>query len=175
MPPNCFSNYQFQFIFLTYTSICICFSQVDFCANVSFKFVGFFIPFLKLFVVHHSLVGKLLTCNIFFQCSCSCMVEVKFKFLQNISNYYNNIFAFHMHVFTIFVLSFSKLNATIHSNIKFMVIAYNQNLHFRIHCKNSRNNITIHFIIILHYKKFTQRNEYKIHCRSLCFSELLKT
>jgi len=43
------------------------------------------------------------------------MVEVKFKFLQNISHYCNNIFAFHMHVFTIFVLNLNKLNTTIHS------------------------------------------------------------
>jgi hypothetical protein len=71
------------------------------------------------------------------------MVEVKFKFLQNISH--NNIFAFHMPMFIFFVLSLNKLNITIQSNIKFMVIAYNQNMHFRIHCKK---NITIHFIVI---------------------------
>jgi hypothetical protein len=56
------------------------------------------------------------------------MVEVKFKFLQNISHYYNNKFAFHMHIFTIFtifILSLNKLNTTIHSNIRFMVIIYN--------------------------------------------------
>jgi len=53
------------------------------------------------------------------------MVQVEFKFLHNISHYYNNIFAFHMHVFTIHVLSLNKFNITIHSNIKFMVIAYN--------------------------------------------------
>jgi hypothetical protein len=40
-----------------------------------------------------------------------------------------------MPMFTIFVLSFNKLNITIHSNIRFMVIAYNQNLHFKIHNK----------------------------------------
>jgi hypothetical protein len=60
-----------------------------------------------------------------------------FKFLQNISHYYKDIFAFHMHMFTIFVLSLNKLNTTIHSNIKFMVITYNQNLHFRIHVKKT--------------------------------------
>jgi len=77
------------------------------------------------------------------------MVEVKFKFQQNISHYNNNIFAFDMPIFIIYVLSLNKLNTTIHSNIKFMVIAYNQNLDFRIHNKkNSINNITIHFIII---------------------------
>jgi hypothetical protein len=54
-----------------------------------------------------------------------CVVEVKFKFLQNISQYYNNKFAFHMPMFTISILSFNKLNTTIHSNMRFMVIAYN--------------------------------------------------
>ncbi len=63
------------------------------------------------------------------------LLEVKFKFMQNISHYCNNIFAFHMPMFIISILSLNKLNITIHSNIIFMVIAYNQNLHFRIHCK----------------------------------------
>jgi len=63
------------------------------------------------------------------------MVEVKFKFLQNISHYYNNRFAFHMLMFIIFVLSLNELNTTIHSNIRFMVIAYNHNFHFKIHLK----------------------------------------
>jgi hypothetical protein len=53
------------------------------------------------------------------------MLEMKFKFLQNTSHYYNNIFAFHMHMFTISILSLNKLNTTIHSNIIFMVITYN--------------------------------------------------
>jgi len=52
-------------------------------------------------------------------------VEVKFKFLQNISHYCNNIFAFHMHMFIIYVLNLNKFNTTIHSNIIIMVIAYN--------------------------------------------------
>jgi hypothetical protein len=52
------------------------------------------------------------------------MVEVKFKCPQNISHYYNNIFTFHMPMFTIYVLTLNKLNITIHSNIIFMVIAY---------------------------------------------------
>jgi hypothetical protein len=60
---------------------------------------------------------------------------MKFKFLHNISYYCNNRFALHMHMFIILVLSFNKLNTTIHSNIIFMVIADNQNLHFRIYCK----------------------------------------
>jgi hypothetical protein len=42
-----------------------------------------------------------------------------------------------------------------------MVITYNHNLHFRIHCKNSKNNIIIHFIIIWYYKKFTQKMNIK--------------
>jgi hypothetical protein len=63
------------------------------------------------------------------------LVEVKFKFFQNISHYYNNIFAFHMPMFTLSVLSFNKSNITIHSDIIFIVIAYNQTLHFKIHYK----------------------------------------
>jgi hypothetical protein len=63
------------------------------------------------------------------------VVEVKLKFLHNISYYNNNGFAFHRHMFIIFVLSLNKLNSTIHFNIRFIVIAYNQNLNFRIHCK----------------------------------------
>jgi hypothetical protein len=57
--------------------------------------------------------------------TCQKMVKVKFKFLQNISHYYNNIFSFHMHMFTIFVLILNKLNTTIHSNIRCMVIVEN--------------------------------------------------
>jgi hypothetical protein len=54
-----------------------------------------------------------------------------------------------MHMFIIFVLNLNKSNTTIHSNIRFMVIAYNKNMHFRIHSKkNSKNKITIHFIVI---------------------------
>jgi hypothetical protein len=51
-----------------------------------------------------------------------------------------------MHVFTIYVLSLNKLNTTIHSNIKFMVITYNQNLHF-----------------IIHYKKLQKQNYNSFH------------
>jgi len=58
------------------------------------------------------------------------MVEMKLKFLSNISHYCNNIFAFHMPMFIISVLNLNKLNITIHSNIKFMVIAYYQNFEF---------------------------------------------
>jgi hypothetical protein len=66
------------------------------------------------------------------------MVEVKFKFLQNISHYCNNIFAFHVHMFTISILNFNKLNTTIHSNIPTSdswLLHNNQNLHFKMHCK----------------------------------------
>jgi len=45
--------------------------------------------------------------------------------MKNISHYYNNIFAFHMHMGIIYVLSLNELNITIHSIIRFMVIAYN--------------------------------------------------
>ncbi len=38
-------------------------------------------------------------------------------------------------MFIISILSLNKLNTTIHSNIKFMVIAYNKKIDFRIHCK----------------------------------------
>jgi hypothetical protein len=61
-------------------------------------------------------------------------------------------------MFTIFVKSLNKCKTTIHPNIKFMVITYNQNLHFKIHLyKNSKSNITFHFIIIQHYRKFIQK------------------
>jgi len=53
------------------------------------------------------------------------MVKMKLNFLQNISHYYNNKFAFHMPMFIISILNFSKINTTIHSNIRLMVITYN--------------------------------------------------
>ncbi len=65
------------------------------------------------------------------------LIDLKFKILHNISHYYNNIFAFPMPVFTISTFNLNKLNTTIHSNIIFMVIAYNQNLHFIIHYKKT--------------------------------------
>ncbi len=100
---------------------------------------------------------------------------MKFKFLQNISHYYNNIFAFHMFMFTIFVLSFNKFNITIHSNIRFMVIAYNQNLHFRIHYKKFPKQYYNSFHLNLTLKEIHTKDEHRIHYRSLCFSILLKT
>jgi hypothetical protein len=53
-----------------------------------------------------------------------------------------------MHMFTILVLSPNKLNITIHSNIKFMVIAYTKICTSQYIVKNFKNKITIHFIII---------------------------
>jgi hypothetical protein len=103
------------------------------------------------------------------------MVEVKFKFLHNISQYYNNIFAFYMPMFTILILSLNKLNTKIHSNIKFMVIVCNQNFHFKIHCKklHKQNYNSFHHILTL--LKIHTKDEHRIHYRSLCFFVLLKT
>jgi hypothetical protein len=76
------------------------------------------------------------------------LIKMKFKFLQNISHYYNDRFAFPMPVFIISILSFNKFNIAIHSNIRFMVIAYNQHLHSRIQYEKNLETIIIHFIII---------------------------
>jgi hypothetical protein len=95
---------------------------------------------------------------------------VKFKFLQNISHYYNNIFAFHMFMFTIYVLSFNKFNSTIHSNIRLMVITYNQNLHFKIHYKKFQTQDYNSFHHNLTLEEIHTKDEHKIHYRSLCFS-----
>jgi hypothetical protein len=62
-----------------------------------------------------------------------------------------------MHMFTILVLSPNKLNTTIHSNIKFMVIAYTRICTSQYIIKKFKNKITIHFIIIWYYKKFTRK------------------
>jgi len=109
-------------------------------------------------------------------------VKMRFKFLQNISHYYNNIFSFHMHMFTILVLSLNKLNTTIHFNIKFMLlhITLEEKPHFsssvtKIYIseyivKNSKNKIIIHFII--YYRKFTQKMNIKFTikvCASLYY------
>jgi hypothetical protein len=102
------------------------------------------------------------------------MVEVKFKFLHNISHYCNNIFAFHMSMFTIFILSLNKFDIIIHSNIKFMVIVYNQNLHFKIHCKKLHKQDYNSFHHNLRLEKIHTKDEHRIHCRSLCFYVLLK-
>ncbi len=102
------------------------------------------------------------------------MVEVKLKFLQNISHYYNNIFAFHIPIFTIYSLSLNKFNITIHSHFKFMVIVYNQDLHFRIHCKNVHKQYYNSFHHNLTLEKINTKDEHKIHCKSLCFYVLPK-
>jgi len=63
-----------------------------------------------------------------------------------------------MHMFTIPILSFNKLNITIHSNIKFMVIAYNENLHFRIYCTKLQKQDYNSF----HHNLILQKNSHKI-------------
>jgi len=80
-----------------------------------------------------------------------------------------------MHMFTILVFNLNKLNTTIHSNIKFMVIAYNQNLHFKIHCKKLQKQYYNSFHHNLILQKFHTKDEYKIHIRNMCFYVLLKT
>ncbi len=79
-----------------------------------------------------------------------------------------------MLVFTIYVLSFNKLNTKIHSNIRFMVIAYNQNLHFRINCKKLHKYYnSFHHNLTL--QKIHTKNEHRNQCRSFCLSILQKT
>ncbi len=85
------------------------------------------------------------------------------------------MFVFHMHVLTIYVLSLNKLNTTIHSNIKFIVVAYNQSLHFRIHCKKLQKQNYNSFHHNLTLQKIHTKDEHKIHCKSLGVSILLKT
>jgi len=41
-------------------------------------------------------------------------VKREISFLQNISLYYNNIFAFHMHIFIVFTLILHIFNTIIH-------------------------------------------------------------
>jgi hypothetical protein len=131
-------------------------------------------------------------CNAFAHTTCMCkhylmtcvsmvliialnIVEMKLKFLHNISHYYNNIYAFHMHMFIISILNFNKLNTTIHSNIIFMVITYNQNLHFKIHCKKNQKQDynSCHHKVTL--QKIHTKDEHRIQYRSMCLSLLLKT
>ncbi len=79
------------------------------------------------------------------------------------------MFAFHIPMFTIFVLNFNKLNTTIHSNIRFMVITYNQNLHFKIHYKkfHKQNYNSFHLNLTLY--EIHTKYEHKIHCRRCVF------
>jgi hypothetical protein len=71
------------------------------------------------------------------------------------------------HIFIISVLNLNKLNTTIHSNIRFMIITNNQNLHFKIHCKKvqKQNYNSFHHNLIL--QKIHTKDEHKIHCKSL--------
>jgi hypothetical protein len=85
------------------------------------------------------------------------MVEMILKFLQNISHYCTNIFAFHMHMFIIHVLSFNKLNTIIHSNIIFMVIDITSICTSKYIVTNFGNKIIIHCIVIWYYRKFTHK------------------
>jgi hypothetical protein len=80
-----------------------------------------------------------------------------------------------MHMFIISILSFNKLNNKIHSNIIFIVIAYNQNLHFIIHYKKLQKQYynSLHHNLAL--QKIHTKTEHIIHCKSLCFFVLLKT
>jgi hypothetical protein len=78
-------------------------------------------------------------------------------------------------MFIIYVLSFNKFNITIHSNIKFMVTTYNQNLHFRIHYKKSKNKTRSHLIITGYYKKSTQKMNIKFTIEVCVFLYYQKT
>jgi hypothetical protein len=80
-----------------------------------------------------------------------------------------------MFMFIIYVLSLNKLNTTIHSNIKFMVIAYNQNLYFKIYYEKFQKQYynSIHHNLTL--QEIHSKDEHRIHYRSLWFSVLLKT
>jgi hypothetical protein len=77
-------------------------------------------------------------------------------------------------MFTIYVLNLNKLNTTIHSHIRLMVIAYNQNLHFEIHYKKLQKQYYNPFHHNLTLQKNHTKDEHRIHYKSLCFSILLK-
>jgi len=146
--------------------------------NVLYLFYNVFCLYFRLkhyliFCCIHNLL-LLFWCLCWHLCNCL-LVEMKFKFLQNISHYYNNEIAFHMPMFTISILSLNKLNIIIHSNIRFMIIAYNQNFHFRIHYKRlyKQDYNSFHHNLTLH--EIHTKDEHGIHCRSLCFFVLLKT
>jgi hypothetical protein len=62
-----------------------------------------------------------------------------------------------------------------HFIIRFVVIAYNQNLDFRIYCKKNLKQYYNSFHHNLTLQKIHIKDEHLIHCRSLCFSILLKT
>jgi hypothetical protein len=75
---------------------------------------------------------------------------------------------------TIYVLSLHKLNTTIHSNIKFIIIAYSHNLHFGICYKKLQKQDYNSFHHNLTLQKFHTKDAHRLHCRSLCLSVLLK-
>jgi hypothetical protein len=72
-------------------------------------------------------------------------------FLHNISLYYNNKFAFHMHIFIVSTLILHIFNTTVLWNTIFMVISSNQNLPFIIHYKklHKQNYNSFHHVLML--------------------------
>jgi hypothetical protein len=63
-----------------------------------------------------------------------------------------------MHTFTIFGLIINTTNSIVHSNTKFVVISYNQNLQFKIQCRKiqKQNYNLFHHILIL--QKYSDNN-----------------
>jgi hypothetical protein len=68
------------------------------------------------------------------------MVDVKLKFLQNISHYCNNIFAFHMDMFTIFVRTLALGSQPRQRLVKVRAKSEAQESHFMLlgMCENVR-------------------------------------
>jgi hypothetical protein len=56
-----------------------------------------------------------------------------------------------------------------------MVIAYNQNLHFKIHCKKLQKQDYNSFHHNLTLQKNHPKDEHRVHYKGLCFFILLKT
>ncbi len=73
-------------------------------------------------------------------------------------------------MFIIYVSNLNKLNIAIHSHIIFMVIAYNQDLHFKIHYKKTPKT---RLLFISSLQKFTQKMNIKFTIE-VCVSKLLK-
>jgi len=63
-----------------------------------------------------------------------------------------------MHTFTIFAIILNTPNSIVHSNTKFVVISYNQNLQFKIQCRKiqKQNYNLFHHILIL--QKYSDNN-----------------
>jgi hypothetical protein len=80
------------------------------------------------------------------------MVEMKFNSCKIFHNTVIKKFAFHMDKFIIPALILNILNIAIHYNTIFIVISYNQNLHFKMHCKKLKKQDynSFHHILILH-------------------------